>query len=119
MERVAGVEGGLSLDEVAGEEHLASGQPRDDVAGRVTAPAMLQDEVTAVAAERDGEAVAEREVRVRETRDLVGVLEEPRHPPVLAGPVLSPRSSISVRVISCAMIDSAPKALAPSTRTAW
>jgi hypothetical protein len=90
VEGVAGVERCLGLDEVTGEHDPVLGQPGDDVALGVASAEVLQDEVTAVAAERDDISVGEREGRPGETRDAVGLLEQPWHPAVFAGPVLHP-----------------------------
>src|SRR5690606_2984659 len=88
VERVAGVERGLGLDEVTGEEDLVAGQPRGDVALGVAAAVVLQHEVAAVAAEVDGEPVGEREGRPGEPRYRVGALGEAGHAGELALPVL-------------------------------
>src|SRR3712207_3893000 len=88
VERVAGVERGLGLDQVAGEEDLLLGQPGDDVALGVAAAEELQDQLAAVAAELDGQLVAEGHGGPGQAGDGLGLLEQPRHPAVLALPVL-------------------------------
>src|SRR4051794_19663113 len=88
VERVAGVERGLRLDEVAGEDDLLLGQPGDDVALGVAATEELQDQLAAVAAELDGEPVAEGHGGPGQAGDGLRFLEQPRHPAVLALPVL-------------------------------
>ena len=95
VERVAGVEGGLGLDQVAGEEDLLLGQPGDDVALGVAAPEELQHQLAAVTAQLDGEPVAERQVGPGQAGDGVGLLEQPRHPADTRSPspaVRAPRS---------------------------
>ncbi len=69
VERVTRVERGLRLHEVAGEEDLLAREPRHDVALGVTAPAELQDEVAALAAQRDRQPVGERQRRPRQAGD--------------------------------------------------
>src|SRR4051812_13945892 len=88
VERVAGVEGGLGLHQVAGEDDLLLRQPGDDVALGVAAAEELQDQLAAVAAELDGQLVAEGQGGPGEAGDRLRLLEQPRHPAVLALPVL-------------------------------
>ena len=88
MERVARVQRRLGLDQVAGEEDLVLGQPGDDVALGVPAAEELQHQLAAVTTELDGELVAEGHGRPGEAGDGLGLLEQPRHPAVLALPVL-------------------------------
>ena len=88
VERVAGVQRRLGLDQVAGEEDLVLGEPGDDVALGVPAAEELQHQLAPVTAELDGELVAEGHGRPGEAGDGLGLLEQPRHPAVLALPVL-------------------------------
>ena len=108
MEGVTRVEGGVRLDEVAGEEHALLGQPRDHVTLGVAAAAPAQDEIATVAPEGNPQLVGKGDGRVGQSRDLLRL--EERHPAELALPVLFPRSSMRRRVDSWAMISSAPKA---------
>ena len=87
MERVARVQRGLRLDEIPGEEHLVRGQPGDDVARGVPAPAVLQHQLAAVSAEVDGEPVAEGDVGPGEPGNGLAAGEQPRHPALLRRPV--------------------------------
>src|SRR3954454_23359861 len=88
VERVAGIERGLRLDQVAGEDDLLLRQPGHDVALGVPAAEELQHQLAAVDAEGDGELVAEGQRRPGQAGDRLGLLEQPRHPAVLALPVL-------------------------------
>src|SRR5689334_4129472 len=88
VERVAGVERGLGLDQVTGETDLLLRQPRDEVALGVPPAEELQHQLTAVATELDGQLVPEGQGRPGEAGDGLGLLEQPRHPAVLALPVL-------------------------------
>jgi hypothetical protein len=88
VERVAGVERGLRLHEVAGEEDPLARNPRDEVALRVPATAVLQHQVPPIAAEVDRQAVGERHRRPGQPGHRLGLLGQPRHPRELRRPVL-------------------------------
>src|SRR5690606_15126014 len=73
---VAGVEGGLGFDQIAGVEDPVAGQPGDDVARGVAAPEVEQLQLAAITAEVDRQLVAEGDVGPGQSRDRLGFLEQ-------------------------------------------
>src|SRR5690606_24863494 len=90
VEGVTGVEGGLRLDQVPGEQDAVAGEPRHEVALGVPTPRVVQDEVAAVPAEVDRHGPAEGDGRPGDPGDGVGVLEQAGHATELGLPVLPP-----------------------------
>ena len=88
MERIAGIERGARLNEIAREHGLRFLMPGDDIAGGMSPTAELQIDATPVAAKFDRHVVIEGNVGPGQTRDRIRLLEQSWHAPEFARPIL-------------------------------